>query len=90
MTVNLFGRDASFERSARRIAAAFGDARVLTLRPTREGNTIVLALKDASWPTADVLAARADDIQQHGGLPARKWLKMLRALPQAVPAVPPA
>lgn len=90
MTVNLFGRDASFERSARRIAAAFGNAQVLSLRPTREGNTIVVALKDAPWPSAEVLAARAEDIQQHGGLPARKWLKMLRALPQAVPAVPPA
>ena len=90
MTVNLFGRDASFERSARRIAAVFGEAQVLSLRPTREGNTIVVALKGTPWPAADVLAARADDIEQHGGLPARKWLKMLRALPQTVPAVPPA
>jgi carbon-monoxide dehydrogenase medium subunit len=42
MTVNLFGRDASFERSAQRIAAAFGVGCVLSLRPTREGNTIVI------------------------------------------------
>ncbi len=85
MTVNLFGRDAGFERSARRIAAAFGDAQVLSLRPTREGNTIVVALKGAAWPAAEVLAARADEIEQHGGLPARKWLKMLRALPPEPP-----
>ncbi len=83
MTVNLFGRDASFERSARRIAAAFGCAQVLSLRPTREGNTIVVALKGADWPEAAEMAARADHIQQHLGLPARKWLKMLRALPKA-------
>lgn len=83
MTVNLFGRDASFERSAQRIAAAFGDAQVLSLRPTREGNTIVVALKAVAWPEAAVLAERAEYIEQHGGLPARKWLKMLRAVPKA-------
>ena len=82
MTVNLFGRDASFQRSAQRIAAAFGAAQVLSLRPTREGNTIVVALKGAAWPAADVLAMRADHIASHAGLPARKWLKMLRALPK--------
>ncbi len=41
MTVNLFGRDASFETSTRRIVAAFGADAVLTLQPTKEGNTIV-------------------------------------------------
>ena len=90
MTVNLFGRDASFERSARRIAAAFGEAQVLSLRPTREGNTIVVALKGAPWPSAEELTSRAEHIEREGGLPARKWIKMLRALPPAVPAVPPA
>jgi spermidine synthase len=82
MTVNLFGRDASFECSAQRIAAAFGAEQVLSLRPTREGNTIVVALKSAAWPPSDVLAMRADHIESHAGLPARKWLKMLRALPK--------
>ena len=82
MTVNLFGRDASFERSAQRIAAAFGAEQVLSLRPTREGNTIVVALKGAAWPEASVLAMRADHIESHADLPARKWLKMLRALPK--------
>jgi spermidine synthase len=81
MTVNLFGRDASFERSAQRIAAAFGSGQVLSLRPTSEGNTIVVALKDHAWPDAEVMAERAEHIAQHLGLPARKWLKMLRALP---------
>lgn len=83
MTVNLFGRDASFERSAQRIAAAFGDGQVLSLRPTREGNTVVVALKGAAWPDAETMAERADHVEQHADLPARKWLKMLRALPKA-------
>ncbi len=80
MTVNLFGRDASFERSTRRIAAAFGAQRVRTLRPTREGNTIVVALKSAAVPERYTLSARADNIEDRLQLPARKWLRMIRPL----------
>jgi spermidine synthase len=81
MTVNLFGRDASFERSASRIAAAFGADAVRSLRPTREGNTIVLAVKNIAFPERAVLAARAENIETRFGLPARKWLRMIRSLP---------
>ncbi len=83
MTVNLFGRDASFERSAARIAAAFAPGRVMCLRPTREGNTIVIARRSTDWPSAEVLARRAERVETLTGLPARKWLRMLRALPEA-------
>ena len=78
MSVNLFGRDASFERSAARFADAFGAERVASLRPTREGNTVVLALKNAAWPERATLAARADNIERRYQLPARKWLRMIR------------
>lgn len=81
MTVNLFGRDASFERSAARISHAFGVEAVRSLRPTKEGNTIVVAFKGASLPDRDVLAARAETIETRYALPARKWLRMIRALP---------
>jgi spermidine synthase len=90
MTVNLFGRDASFERSAQRIAAAFGADCVLSLRPTREGNTIVMAWKGVRWPDAATLAERAAHIELTGQLPARKWLKMLRALPEGAVSAAPA
>ena len=80
MTVNLFGRDASFERSTRRIAAAFGTGQVLTLRPTKEGNTIVVALKQGALPDRDELSARAQQVETCFGLPARKWLRMMRPL----------
>jgi spermidine synthase len=83
MTVNLFGRDAQFAQSAARIADAFPTGKVMSLRPTREGNTIVIALRDASWPEAEVLAERAALVEERTGLPARKWLRMLRALPAA-------
>jgi spermidine synthase len=86
MSVNLFGRDASFERSTQRIAAAFGEAQLRTLRPTREGNTIVVACKDRPLPERAALAARAENIETRFKLPARKWLRMIRTLP--APALP--
>jgi spermidine synthase len=86
MSVNLFGRDASFERSAHRIAAAFGEARVRMLRPTREGNTIVVAVKDADVPPRETLAERAQNVEARFRLPANRWLRMLRVLPASEPA----
>ena len=84
MSVNLFGRHASFARSARRIAAAFAGGVVVSMQPTREGNTVVLALKAGSLPDRDELAARAQQIDTRYGLPARKWLRMIRPLPDSV------
>ena len=88
MSVNLFGRDASFERSAQRIAAAFGPAQVLRLQPTKEGNTIVVALKQQPLPDRDTLAARADNIESRFGLPAKKWLRMIRPLASSAADLP--
>ena len=75
MTVNLFGRDASYERSLRCICDAFGDDAVWAFRPTREGNTIVLALRTPSHPSRMALLERAEAIQSRWALPAVKWLK---------------
>lgn len=89
MTVNLFGRAASFERSAARIAQAFGAQAVRSLRPTKEGNTVVVAVKCVggdegfTFPNREVLAARAENIETRFDLPARKWLRMIRSLPTA-------
>ncbi|MDE2455450.1 MAG: spermidine synthase [Burkholderiales bacterium] len=81
MSVNLFGRDASFERSAERIAAVFGPDRVWSIQPTREGNTAVIAARGAALPRRDELAARAASIETRFGslgLAARKWPRMIR------------
>ncbi|HEX5372725.1 MAG TPA: spermidine synthase [Aquabacterium sp.] len=86
MSVNLFGREASFERSTARIAAAFGAGRTAMLKPTREGNTIVLAWKGFDLPERDVLAARAETLQARFELPARKWVKLLSAFTPAAVA----
>jgi spermidine synthase len=79
MTVNLFGRQASFEQSLGHIRAVFGDPAVWIFRPTREGNTVVLALRTPQHPQRLQLLARADEVQSRWGLPARKWLKVFRA-----------
>jgi spermidine synthase len=78
MTVNLFGRSSSFARSLEKIVAVFGPGAVWAFRPTREGNTIVLALRAAQRPTRTALAQRAQTIETRWGLPARKWLRVLK------------
>lgn len=78
--VNLFGRAASFEASAARIAAAFGAAQCWSLRPTREGNTVVVATRAAMLPEREELLARAAAVERRFGLPARKWVAMMRPL----------
>lgn len=90
MTVNLFGREASFERSARRIAAAFGQDHVAVFKPTSDGNTIVLAWKGIEMPTREVLAQRAENLETRFALPARKWVKLLSAWKPAAAAPQPA
>jgi spermidine synthase len=80
MTVNLFGRQASYERSLGHIREAFGDAAIWAFRPTREGNTVVLALRTPQHPERLQLLARAEAVQARWGLPARKWLKVFKSL----------
>jgi spermidine synthase len=80
MTVNLFGRDASFARSTAHIAAAFGREQVWSLRPTREGNTVIVAARNVKVPGREELTMRAANIEERFGLPARKWLRMVRPL----------
>lgn len=78
MTVNLFGRNASFERSLDKIKEAFGPEAVWAFKPTREGNTVVLAQRLAQSPDRLALLTRAEIIQERWGLPAVKWLRVFR------------
>ena len=88
MTVNLFGRHASFAASVQRIVAAFGADSVWNLRPTREGNTVVVAARGAVLADRATLGARAAHIEARFDLPARKWLRMIR-VPDATNAPTP-
>jgi hypothetical protein len=80
MTVNLFGRSSSFVRSVEKISAAFGAQAVWAFKPTREGNTVVLAQRSPSRPRRDVLLSRAEIIQTLWGLPAAKWLRTFKPM----------
>ena len=78
MTVNLFGRNASYEQSLAKIAEAFGPQAVWAFRPTKEGNTVVLAQREPSRPERADLLLRAADIESRWGLPAKKWLRLFK------------
>lgn len=78
MTVNLFGRTSSFQKSVDKIAAAFGMDAVWAFKSTREGNTVVLAQRTPSRPKRVVLAERAAVIQDQWGLPADKWVRVFK------------
>ncbi|MDO4794525.1 MAG: spermidine synthase [Brachymonas sp.] len=80
MTVNLFGRSSRFDRSVQQMAQAFGADALWAFKPTREGNTVVLAQRTPTRPARDALAARAAIIQARTGLPAQKWLKVFKPL----------
>ena len=78
MTVNLFGRSSSYETSVARISAAFGEQAVWAFRPTREGNTVVLAQREATRPARADLLASAAAIKTRWGLDAAKWLRVFQ------------
>lgn len=81
MSVNLFGRHASFAASAARVASVFGADQVWSLRPTREGNTALIATRGVVVPGRDELTVRAAAIEKrfgHLGLKAKKWLHWVR------------
>ncbi|MBI2727040.1 MAG: spermidine synthase [Polaromonas sp.] len=78
MTVNLFGRDSSYQASLEKIAEAFGPQALWAFTPTREGNTVVMAQREPSRPDRGDLLLRAADVQSRWDLPAKKWLRIFR------------
>lgn len=78
MTVNLFGREASYAQSLEKIITAFGEKAVWAFTPTREGNTIVAAQRQPSRPERADWLQQAQDIESRWGLPAKKWLRLFK------------
>ncbi len=78
MTVNLFGRNLSYQSSLEKIAQAFGWDAIWTFKPTREGNIVVLAQRTPNRLCYDDLLQRANAIESRWGLPACKWLRTLK------------
>lgn len=75
MTVNLFGRSASYAQSLEKMAQAFGADALWAFKPTREGNTIVLAQRTPSRFKRGELAARCETVRTRWGLPTAKWVR---------------
>ena len=80
MTVNLFGRASSFVRTVEKISAAFGSNAVWAFKPTREGNTVVLAQRTPSRPKREDWLPRAETIQTQWSLPATKWVRVFKPM----------
>lgn len=78
MTVNLFGRDSSFEQSLTKMAEAFGPESIWAFRPTREGNTVVMAQREPTRPERAELLLRAGVVESRWDLPAKKWLRLFK------------
>jgi spermidine synthase len=78
MTVNLFGRVSSYQKSLDKMAAVFGMDAMWAFKSTREGNTVVLAQRTPSRPKRSVLTERADTIKAQWGLPADKWVRVFK------------
>lgn len=77
MTVNLFGRASSYEASLKKITTVFGQHAVWAFKPTKAGNTIVLALRQPRMQDSHALLSQAQRIQTRWPLPATTWLKAL-------------
>lgn len=78
MTVNLFGRSSSYSKSLEKMASAFGEDALWAFKPTREGNTVVLAQRTPSRPKRATMQERAEIIQTRWGLPADKWVRVFK------------
>ena len=73
MTVNLFGHSSSYAASLEKMATVFGEDALWAFRPTREGNTVVLAQRTATALSRAELALRCEALQARWDLPSAKW-----------------
>ena len=78
MTVNLFGRSNRYPESLDKILKVFDPAGVWLFKPTREGNTVVLAQRSPVIPKRGALITQAEAIQARWPLPATRWVRVLK------------
>ena len=76
MTVNLFGRSSSFDKSLDQMAQAFGEDALWAFRPTREGNTVVLAQRRPRVLQGNELDLACDQVQARWDLNTTRWAKV--------------
>jgi spermidine synthase len=86
MTVNLAGCNADFDRSASRIAAAFGYEQMFYMLPTEEGNSIVVALNGMDFPAPQTIFERVEQVEKRFNLPASQWLLQMKPFRPKAPS----
>ncbi len=77
MTVNLFGYSSSYEKSLEQMRLAFGDDALWAFKPTREGNTVVLAQRTPTRFKRGEQAERCAAVQERWGIPTARWVRGL-------------
>jgi spermidine synthase len=87
VAVNLVGRDLDVRASVSRIRAGLRPRAIWQFPPTQAGNVVAIA-HCGEIPPEGVLQARAGEIEERWGLPARGWLAMARRTPGHAPGGP--
>jgi len=77
MTVNLFGDHPSFAKNIKAMKFAF--AHVICLPEVHDGNVVAICFKERPAIDFDALAARAAQIVATTKLPAKSWVKGIKA-----------
>jgi spermidine synthase len=77
MTVNLFGDHPSYAKNIK--AMKYGFDHVICLPEVHDGNVVALCFKSRPAVNADALAARAAQIVASTKLPAKSWVKGIKA-----------
>lgn len=77
MTVNLFGDHPSFAKNIK--AMKYGFDHVICLPEVHDGNVVALCFKNRPAENADALTARAAAIVAATKLPAKSWVKGIKA-----------
>jgi len=80
MTVNVFGRHSNAKESAKKIAQSFGHDAVWMFKPTKAGNSIIVALRSPRAFDKHQLVQQAKAIEARWPLPTNNWLKALSPL----------
>ena len=76
MTVKLCGRSSSYEKSLAKMAEAFGEDALRAFKPTREGNTVVLAQRRPRVLQGTELDLACDQVQARWDLNTTRWAKV--------------
>jgi spermidine synthase len=77
MTVNLFGDHPSFAKNIK--AMKYGFDHVICLPEVHDGNVVALCFRNRPAADDEALAARAAEIVGATKLPAKAWLKGIKA-----------